>query len=279
MSNEVKKDKIKKLKQINTSDGETNSDTQKTKQLDIPEGEVHPDTQKSTKPADLIRSALETLHTMPEGLKRTYNELYKSEEIITNLVNQANLIKEKLKPLSRKDKRRGLKKEPLTKSERKILKTTHKRLEKLIFQEKDNFSALIKEFGLNVKQDRTKVISELELIKAKSSNYINRNKALVDRKIKKIFNFAINTPDELSNFKKFLSDPNNESVETTVKQFLEKFDKNKFILAAYQTHDSLRTDFIDSLKNILNEWEPMDNNFEFLDAKAKFNIKVKGVKR
>lgn len=216
----------------------------------------------------LLDSIFSTVPNMPSGIKQIYKEIQDSEKKIKNLENQIGEVKIKLKPLSRIDINRGKRKE-IARSEINILKALKKRLEKLKFQETDNWSKKMNEYKQLITDDVSKVRNEIVLVKARSYRYVSRNKPLIIRKTQNLLD-NVNNNEVLQKLKISLNTKESKDVMKGVKDFLEKYDTSNFLYTVFVTHEIAQAGYKDLLRTLLATWNPKAKGFEFTKVQCVF---------
>jgi hypothetical protein len=173
------------------------------------------------------------LTNIPKGVSTTLDKLLETEARLKGFDKQIMEIKDLLKPISRIEKRRGIKPK-VTGGMKAYYKGALKRLQQERFIEAENWAKLMKEFGQTIKNDVKKTRNEFLLVKAKSNRYVSKNILMVINRFKDLFqNLHETDQNKLTILKEKVGTLEGDVLSEFIRTFLQENDSAKFLSTMY----------------------------------------------
>lgn len=209
---------------------------------------------------------------LPNSFTNEYQNLVKTEQKLVELNDKITKIKDLLKPVSRIDKKRGVK-STLTPNQRKFHKAELKYLERERFIENQNLIAQSKSFKDSSTEEITRTKKDLLVEQGRSGYYARKYQNIIVGRIKTLFDKILEIDfKKLDKFHKELMNSEEKKISSVVLAFIKGNEENPFLSTFYQSHKELHMKYNLMINELLSEWDGKPHS-DYSFKESQINIK------
>jgi len=191
---------------------------------------------------------------LPKGYSSHYDDLAKVEENISGLQEQIDQINDLIKPITRLDRKRGVKSQ-VTASERKLLKSTREKLKTQLIIERNNWDREYKSHRDGTQDEIRRTKNQQLAEQGRSGYYVHKYKGTVVNRIKSFFDAVLEKDSAaLSRFKRSFANSRGSAAITLIIEFVREHQENPFLYAFFQSHKDLHERYTQLIKELIREW-------------------------